>query len=409
MKIPSLNRDQQKFLFVLSIAVIYITLVAWLNFLQGPTWWDEKHFWETSLTFSDRLVPSINDLRDYGELNTPLPFIIFGALEYFFHQGIFAGRLLNLILSLSMVFIIGWPARGKGGRAILCLIGLFLCPYYLWLSGRLYTEMITSFWVMMGFVAYVRNRHFLSCVAFILAIASRQYMLAFPVAIMAYELMVAILKIIRRRGIILVEPWRWLAPLIASASILGWFYLFGGLAPATGITVRDTPELQETIWAVTPGGIINFLSFVGVYIVIPEFILFQPQNRLQALKPKWRKVICIAVILLLFLLVFPPLFGGSGNINKLARLLPYDILKLIFYYCLSLLACIRFSQPDLISTVVLFNSLVMMKAHSWDRYILPLVIVFWYLKSTGLAEELNIFKQQDKMLIKEDGVTKLLN
>ena len=103
-----INHSKQKFLFVLSITAIYIVLMFWLDFLQGPYWYDEQTFWNTSLTFSDRLIPRIEDLRDYTELNTPLPFIIFGALEYLFDRGIFTGRLLNLILSLIIVFIIGY-------------------------------------------------------------------------------------------------------------------------------------------------------------------------------------------------------------------------------------------------------------------------------------------------------------
>ncbi|MGB3640444.1 MAG: hypothetical protein WBA39_23150, partial [Rivularia sp. (in: cyanobacteria)] len=91
MKIQ-LNHREQKFLFLVGITAIYSALVVWLDFLQAPPIWDEGHFWETSLTFSDKLIPSIDDLRNYGELSTPLPFIIFGALEYLFHQGIFAGR-----------------------------------------------------------------------------------------------------------------------------------------------------------------------------------------------------------------------------------------------------------------------------------------------------------------------------
>jgi len=29
----------------------------------------------------------------------------------------------------------------------------------------------------------------------------------------------------------------------------------------------------------------------------------------------------------------------------------------------------------------LFNALIMIKAWPWDRYVLPLAIVFWYMKS----------------------------
>lgn len=393
-----LNHSRRKFIFILSITAIYIALIFWLDFLQGPQWYDEKTFWKTTLTFSNSLFPSIEDLRDYTELNTPLPFIIFGALEYLFHQGIFTGRLLNLILSLTIVFLIGYPTRSKGSRAILCLIGLFLCPYYLWLSGRLYTEMIACFWVIMGFVSYVRNRHLISCIAFILAIASRQYMLAFPIAIATYEFVVAIKNIKDFSKITSLLKWRWTAPLIAALSIFVWIYLFQGLVPKTALEVRLAPEVQRNTWALKPGGVINFLSFVGLYIVIPESILFRVNSTFQLLKQHQRKIIIIASILLIYFLIFPPLLSGSGNIAKVADLLPFNIFKMLLFYGLSLLACIRFSQPNLISLIVLFNSLIMVKAYPWDRYVLPLVVVFWYLKSIGFQER----SKQDKH--KEDSI-----
>lgn len=392
------SRTKQKFFFLLGVAAIYTALVAWLDFLQGPFWWDEKTFWETSLGFSDQLIPSLADLSDYKELNTPLPFVIFGSLEYLFNQGIFAGRLLNLILSIVIVFLIGWPNRSRGGRAILCLIGLFMCPYYLFLSGRLYTEMIACFWMLLGLITYVRDRYLLSSIAFILAIASRQYMIAFPAAIMSYEFILAFNQSLQIRQFRLQDHWRWLAPLLAVLSILFWVYLFQGLAPQSGLEYRSVPDVQQSLWSLTPGGAINFLAFVGVYIVIPEFILFTfPKQFLSAnktnkltflirksisvLQMHWPRLLAIAVLLLLFVLVYPPLLFGAGNLIKITNLLPNDIAKIALLYGLSYLAFVRFSQPNLVTLMVLFNSLIMMKAYPWDRYVLPLVVAFWYLNS----------------------------
>lgn len=302
-------------------------------------------------------------------------------LEYFFHQGIFAGRLLNLILSLSIIFIIGWPSRNKGVRAFLCLIGLFWSPHLLRYGVLLYTDAIACFFVLIGFISYIRNRHLISCIAFILAIASRQYMLAFPMAIATYEFIIAIKKVKSVRKINLVEQWRWIAPFVAALSIFGWIYLFSGLAPQTALEVSNTPSVQKTTWAFTFGGAINFLSFVSFYIVIPEFILFRPRIILQILKQQ-RKIIAIAVVLLLCFFVFPPLLNGFGRVMKISNILPFYILKIVFFYSLSLLTCIRFSQLNLMSLIIIFNSLIMIKAYPWDKYILPVVIVFWYLKSS---------------------------
>ncbi len=271
---------------------------------------------------------------------------------------------------------------------ILCVIGLFLCPYYLFYSGLLYTDILACFWVLIGVMCYVRNRHLLSCIAFILAIASRQYMLAFPLAIASYEFYLTATLLIRQRKISSVKQWRWLAPLVACLSIFGGIYLFQGLAPEAAIEIQNTPEVQKKLWAVTPGGGINFLAFVGLYLVIPEFILFQSWAK-HELKEQRAKIIFIAVGLLVCFSIFPPLLQSHGIVEKLTDLLPHDILKLAFLYCLSLTACLRFSQLRLISFMILFNSLIMIKAYPWDKYILPLAIVFWYLKSISFEEVVN--------------------
>ncbi|MGP1385607.1 MAG: ArnT family glycosyltransferase [Thainema sp.] len=398
------DKSKQKFFFIVGVVVIYMALLAWLDFLRGPFLWDERTFWETSLGFSDRLVPSLEDLSDYKELNTPLPFVIFGSLEYLFNQGIFAGRLLNLILSLVIVFLIGWPNRSRGGRAILCLIGLFMCPYYLFLSGRLYTEMIACFWMILGLMTYIRDRYLLSSFAFVLAIASRQYMIAFPAAIMSYEFVLAFNHSLRIRKFRLQDHWKWLAPLLAVLSLLFWVYLFQGLAPQSGLEYRSVPDVQQSFWSLTPGGAINFLAFVGVYIVIPEFILFvfpkyflsakrtnkiasMLRKGLSVVQAQWQRLLIVAALLLLFVLVYPPLLFGAGTLIKIADLLPSDIAKIALFYGLSYLACVRFSQSNLITLMVLFNSLIMMKAYPWDRYVLPLVVAFWYLKSIQFKGE----------------------
>ncbi|PZO42907.1 MAG: hypothetical protein DCF17_07365 [Shackletoniella antarctica] len=380
MKLQSFSPSEQKACFFCAIIVTYLTVLAWLDFLQGPPFWDEAAFWQSSLTFSHRLLPSLSDLREYYSLNTPLPFMAFGLLEYLFNQGIAAGRLLNLTLSLGIVATIGWPSKDRGSRALLCLLGLFLCPYFLFLSGRLYTEMIACTWLLLGLVAYVRDRPWVSCLAFVLAISSRQYMLAFPMAIATYEFLAVVNEQRQGQPVDLRQHQRWLAPALACLSLLGWVALFGGLAPADAIAAKS-PDVQKSTLALTPGGAINFLAFIGAYIVIPEFLLFRPQAPLQALRNNWQKWLPIAAGLFVVCLIFPPLDTPYGNMGNVADLLPFDGLVMAMYYGLALLTCLRFSKPNLLFWIIVFNALIMMKAIPWDRYVLPLAVAFWYLKS----------------------------
>ncbi|NEP16833.1 MAG: hypothetical protein F6J97_07995 [Leptolyngbya sp. SIO4C1] len=372
-------------LFLLGVGAIYLMLFWALDGLHGDLWWDEKGFWQTSLMFSERLVPSLEQLQAYKELNTPLPFILFGLLEHLFQGGIFAGRLLNFGLSLSMVLWIGWPLRSRRWRAIRSAVGLLLFPYYLWLSGHLYTDIIAAFFALAGLHCYRQNRSLLSGICFVLGIASRQYILAFPLGVVAFELFTAYRQKAR-------PPWQILVPTVAALSILGWVLLFQGLAPAASYSARPAPDVQRTLWAVTPGSGLYFLSFIGLYFVIPELLLFWRGFSLKTLllqTARYRRYAAIALALLLAFILFPPALTASGNLIKVARLLPTDGLKILLFYSLALLACLRFSRPSLACWLLACHALIMLKAYQWDRYALPLLVGLWYLKSVAALELLD--------------------
>lgn len=254
--------------------------------------------------------------------------------------------------------------------------------------------MIACFWVLMGLIGYVRQRYHWSAVAFVLVIASRQYMLAFPAEIATYEFIVALVNVRQIGTIHWREQWRWIAPALAACSILGWFYLFQGLAPASAYRSRPTPEIQTTLWAIEPGGAIHYLAFISLYIVIPEFLLFNTCSRLRSWRAQWGqekyRVGIIALGLLLFMLVFPPPEFANGNVVKLAGLLSHGALRWGFYYLLALLACVRFAKPNLMAFLIFFNADIMVKAHPWNRYVLPMLVAFWYLISLDAADQFSI-------------------
>ncbi len=255
--------------FAIFIVVIYFTLFIALDKLQYPPRTDEPNFWETSLLFSHSLIPSLELLRNYNELNTPLPFVIFGILEYLFKGGIFAGRFFTLILSSFMTCLIGFPKGRVTKESALSVVGLLLFPYYLILSGRLYTDIIAAFFVLLGFWFYISSRHILSSFAFILAIASRQFMLAFPAAITAFELInylikkIKVYRLSKKYNSYLEEqkikiankqinPISWIMPLIASLSIVGWILHFDNIAPQASQVARDLPQVQQSLWSIDP-------------------------------------------------------------------------------------------------------------------------------------------------------------
>ena len=112
MNLADFADRSRRVIFVSLVFLLYLGVFVWLDFLGFDPQRDEVHFWPTSLGFSHSLLPTLDQLRNYDELNTPLPFMLFGWLEYFFGLGIFAGRLLNMFLSFSIVLVVGMP-RGE--------------------------------------------------------------------------------------------------------------------------------------------------------------------------------------------------------------------------------------------------------------------------------------------------------
>jgi hypothetical protein len=129
------------------------------------------------------------------------------------------------------------------------------------------------------------------------------------------------------------------------------------------------------------------LACVGLYFVIPKLILFRPKLKMRNLFTY--KNLFLGSFLLFLFIIFPPL-EAHGILIKVARLLPYDFLKLIIFYALALIACLRFMQNlNLAFWVLLVNTVLMMKAYPWDKYLLPLLIIFWYLTSIEALDKKN--------------------
>ena len=374
-----LTKRSRQVIFVSLLFFLYLGMFLWLESLGFDPERDEVHFWPTSLRFSHSFWPTVDGLRNYGELNTPLPFLLFGWLEYFFGLGIFAGRLLNMTLSFIIVLFIGLP-RGKVDlNSVLSVTGVLIFPYFLGASVLLYTDIIATFFALLGLVFHLQKRYSAACLMFILGIASRQYIIAFPLAVLAFE------TFHHRHTLRAVLP-ALLSPAIAVTTIFAWFLFFGGFAPAGEIAQQrlSTAELPRLF----PDHSLYALTVVGAWYVIPEAILFR---RLPEL-PHIRVIVGIAASLALAFIVFPPLqnIGWSGAktmgfLDLSVRAVLPDTMRMILFYLLALTTCLRFWQPALNTFLVHTNAVIMLKSHiGWDKYALCLLALLWYLKARAV-------------------------
>lgn len=373
-----MSRPSPRLTFLVGAALLYALVLVVTDGLRFAPLRDEGHFWPTALRFSERFLPTLDDLRSYPELSTPLPFVLFGWVEHLFHGGIRAGRLVNLTLSFVIVCMVGMPRGATVRGPILAAVGLLAFPYYLGTSVHLYTDIIAAFFVLLGVVAYRAERVWLSATAFVLAIASRQYMLAFPLAIAVYEF-------VQQRPPRLSA--RWIAPLVAALSLLGWVALFGGFAPAPALEWQ-APSTAEPL-RVFPHHGLYFLSCIGLYFVLPEVLLFRHASITAPQPWRPRRVASIALVLAGLFLLYPPLgnvefwIPTMGYLDRAARAALGDPLRMLLFFLLALGACLRFARWSLASVLVAVNAVLMLKAHvGWDKYALPLLVVLWYLRAT---------------------------
>ena len=396
-EIGHMSKRYRLWILIACVAAVYAAIYVAAGGLDFDARKDEVHFWPTSLQFSQRWVPSIEQLRGYDELNAPLPFGVFGGVERAFGGGIRTGRAVNLVASLLIVLGCVLAARDAPSRAARAVAALMIFPYFFACATHLYTDMLAALLVFAGIAAYRRGWGAASAIAFVLAIASRQYMVAFPAAIAAYELIQFLRQ--RRRGPSAgaVQPARpgeataktrlvmAAYSLLACASLGLWYALWGGFAPPAALAHQ--PVETAGVLRLLPHNALYFLACVGAYYVIPETLLFWRQRREQlAFRPA---LLIVAAVLAGLFVLFPPLrnppsygIATMGYLDKAFCAAAGDGVRMVGFYALALLACVRFSRFRIESVLVLANAALMMKAHiAWDKYALPLLAALWLLRA----------------------------
>jgi len=369
----------QRICFFGAVAAVFVALLVGFDFLCFPIRADELHFWPTSVALFQNGLPSLAQLQSYGELSTPLPFLIFGGLEHIFHGGIVVGRAVNMASSLAILLIIG--ALGNFSlRALLCSAGLLLFPYFVLVGTHLYTDPLAVLFSVAGVALYLSGQVWTSAVCFVIGIACRQYIVAFPLALFARGLVVqARLRRFASSG-------KLIAPAIATVSLAGWYLFFGDFAPESALHAQSLAAGR-----LYPEHGLYFLTCIGLYFVVLECILFRSVAPLLAPGPG---AIAIAAAVTILFLVFPPI----QNINPPAPTMGYlDIaarfalptpVRVALFWALAVLACLRLRPLSAGGLMLYANAALLACAHvAWDKYALPMLATLWLLKSADRLDE----------------------
>ncbi|MEN8184615.1 MAG: hypothetical protein ABFS46_18995 [Myxococcota bacterium] len=281
--------------------------------------------------------------------------------------------------------------------ALGCVAGLLLYPYTIPLSIHLYTDLPAAFFVVLGFWLYGRQHAGASALAFALAIATRQYMVTFPLALAAAELAPSVFQRAGR------PPARALLLLLAAASIAAWAFFFEGLAPSPGLD--EWPRHVISLAGLVPGYGLHLLTCVGAFFVVPEWLLLRRSGRLTDLFSSRNLLLGAGVSLafLFFQRLSPDVELGALNRVSLLVLPPEMLgawslaIRQTLFAGLAWLACVRFARFDLVFWMLLANVLLMFAAHKgWEKYHLPVIASLWLLRSLrDLERPLDLWSVRD--------------
>jgi len=369
----------QRICFFGAVAAVFLALLVGFDFLRFPIRADELHFWPTSVALFENGFPTLAQLQTYNELSTPLPFLIFGGLEHMFHGGIVVGRAINMVSSLAILLIIG--ALGNFSlRALLCAAGLLLFPYFVLVGTHLYTDPIAVLFGVAGVALYLRGRAWGSAVCFIVGIACRQYIVAFPLALFARGLVVQV----RLRRFALGSTL--FAPAIATVSLAGWYLFFGDFAPQAALHAQKLAAGR-----LYPEHGLYFLTCIGLYFVVLECILFRSIAHLLARGVG--AIVIVAVVTILFA-VFPPMeninppVATMGYLDIAARSVLPTPARVTLFWALAVIACLRLRPLSTAGLMLYANAALLACAHvAWDKYALPMLATLWLLKAADQLDE----------------------
>ncbi len=394
----STARGYDALILIAATFAAFSAVIVYMDGLSFPFYKDEIDYWEQTLEFLASWPPGAEQLRSYGEPMTPLSFIYWGIVELSFGGGVPGLRISCIALSVATLGLIGWRAHSPGRRALLCALGLLACPYWVPLSIMIYTDIPAVFFVVLGLWFYAHERGVASAVAFALAISTRQYMVTIPAALLVAELA----PIVFRRGT--WHPERVLPMAAATGSLLGWVIFFGGLGPSSGLDIY--PRHSEALSSVTPVYGLYFLSSIGAYFVVPEFLLFRRWR--EPWPFEWsRRNLIVGVLLFAAFVVFPPPTDITmGMLNRAAlTLFPHTQLgaistamRIALFTMLAWLTCVRFRQLDLIFWLLLSRALFMtVMWEGWEKYHLVIIASLWYLRSiSDLRGPLELWGREGK-------------
>jgi len=183
-----LNPYQKSLLQLLVFLLVFAGAVIVIG-INRPYWGDEAHFVETVRYFGNEI--SLNTLKSYNEMSTPLPFVLYALWGKYFDFEIQTLRILSVIIALftfvSFHYLLFSIFR-ESKISLTITVFFILNPYMVGLSIFVFTDMLAILFLIICCLAVKNKSPVLFAIASALGLLTRQYFAFLTVAAGLYYL-----------------------------------------------------------------------------------------------------------------------------------------------------------------------------------------------------------------------------
>ena len=183
-----LNLKKYSTAFIVAYSFIYIISISFFIGFHHPFWTDEKHFYDTILSFSNHL--DFNFILHYEEMSTPLPFLLYAGWGKIVGNEISSLRILSHIISIgtfiSIYFFFKILFPENRIYSIVAVIAFSLIPYVPGLSFFVYTDLSAILFMLIACISLFKNNSFLFFIFSLAALMCRQYFVFFTFAVFLF-------------------------------------------------------------------------------------------------------------------------------------------------------------------------------------------------------------------------------
>ncbi len=264
-KVITEAKDYKTELFLIIYLFIYISALSIWG-IQQPAWGDEEHFFETVKLFGSNFT--LDTLRTYKEMSTPLPFILYALWGKLFSYELPMLRVFSLIvaaITYIILYVTSLEIVKCRWHALLFVIFFSLIPYNIGASLFIFTEMLTFLFVILFIYGAMKRVYWLIAVAGAGMLLSRQYTVYMILALIVHELIYTI----KNKKF---DFYKFVSLGVACMPLAGLIILWNGLCPDSNLrSIYLTDGLSYH-----PVGATLYIAQVAIYLF--PFILVRAKE-----------------------------------------------------------------------------------------------------------------------------------